>query len=352
VAGALYFTVWLASKSFSGVGLWPNEIKSARPASQTKRAEKLTPMVTHSNRSRARSQAQKKSSYDARVIKRFRRSKNDLKNLLEAVQRILANEEFEISIRHLFYRLVGLEVIEKTEADYQAVIKHTANFRRDGLIDWDAFADSTRWHIKPPAYDSFAAALENTAATYRRDLWQTQSAYIELWCEKDAMAGVIARAAESFGVPVFVARGFASLSSLFNAANTFREQAEHGKRCVIYHFGDYDPSGVAAGESMVKSFKGDFKVNVEFIRAAVTEQQIISLKLPTRPVKWSDTRAAKWEGGECVELDSMPTTTIRELVKECIVQHIDQRAWDILETAEESERQMLASIARTWKGFK
>jgi hypothetical protein len=110
---------------------------------------------------------------------------------------------------------------------------------------------------------------------------------------------------------------------------------------LIYHFGDYDPSGVAAGESMLRAFRDDFRVDLQFIRAAVTPGQIEELGLPTRPVKSSDTRAAKWTGGESVEIDTMPPAEIRALVESCITEHIDQGQWEILKKTESMERETL-----------
>jgi hypothetical protein len=188
--------------------------------------------------------------------------------------------------------------------------------------------------------------LANTVLNYRRNLWDTQDVYLEVWVEKDAMASIVADTATSFGVPVVVCRGFTSLSSLYAAAETFRGAIDAGKRVIIYHLGDYDPSGVAAGDSIKKAFRDDFKVDVEFIRAAVTKEQIASMNLPTRPVKKSDSRAAKWTGGECVELDTMKPATIREIVEKCITQHIDAQEWEALKRTEMLER---ATLEKIWE---
>jgi hypothetical protein len=264
-----------------------------------------------------------------------------MQNVLDSIQKILDGEEGQITIRHLYYRLVGLHVIPKTEPAYKLLCSHLSKWRRSGDIEWSAFADSTRWHIQAAVFNGVDDALRNTVETYRRNLWSTQDVYLELWVEKDAVASILAKAAEPFGVPVFVARGFASLSSLYSAANTFRGWSEAGKRCLIYHFGDYDPSGVAAGESMLRAFRDDFRVDLQFIRAAVTPGQIEELGLPTRPVKSSDTRAAKWTGGESVEIDTMPPAEIRALVESCITEHIDQGQWEILKKTESMERETL-----------
>jgi hypothetical protein len=278
-----------------------------------------------------------KSFYRTSLVKRKRRTKADLENLLAWVNSILESEEGQMTIRHLFYRLVGAEVIPKTEQAYKQLCSKLSRWRRKEKVSWAAFSDSTRWHIKPETFDSMFQALDNTVATYRRNLWATQKIYVEVWVEKDAMAGIVSRAAEPFGVPVFVARGFASLSSLYSAAETFKLAIKAGKRVIVYHFGDHDPSGVEAGESMVRAFRDDFKVEVGFYRAAVTREHIKRFNLPTRPTKESN-HSRNWRGGDSVELDAMPTPEIRKLVEGCITQHIDQREWQALKQTEELEK--------------
>jgi hypothetical protein len=42
---------------------------------------------------------------------------------------------------------------------------------------------------KPTTFDSIDEALRETARLYRKALWRDADAYIEIWCEKDALAG-------------------------------------------------------------------------------------------------------------------------------------------------------------------
>lgn len=266
--------------------------------------------------------------------------------LLANITALLDSEDGQITIRHLFDRLVGLGVIEKTEAAYKSLCAHLSKWRRTEQIPWSAFADNTRWHIWQPTFDGVADALESTVNNYRRNLWATQPYYLEVWVEKDAIAGIVADTANSFGVRVLVARGFASLSSLYSAANTFRQATDAGKTAVICHLGDYDPSGVAAGESALRAFRDDFRVQIEFKRIVVTLEQIHRLQLPTRPTKMADSRAKNWRGGECVELDTMPPLEIQSLVETCIVKHIDSREWTQLQVTEAMERETIKSIWR------
>lgn len=63
--------------------------------------------------------------------------------------------------------------------------------RRKGRLDYDDIADATRWMRKPRSHNSVEAALEDTARLYRKSLWHTAKDYVEVWVEKDALAGVI-----------------------------------------------------------------------------------------------------------------------------------------------------------------
>ncbi|HUZ06587.1 MAG TPA: hypothetical protein VMV89_03785 [Candidatus Paceibacterota bacterium] len=267
-----------------------------------------------------------------------------MQEVLRSIQKILAGEEDQITIRHLFYRLVGLKQIEKTEAAYKSLCGHLSKWRRSGEVSWNAFADNTRWHLGTETFNGLNDALANTVQCYRRNLWAQQSAHVEIWGEKDAISGILFREADTFGVKVFTCRGFASLSALYSAANIFKQAVANGKEVFIYYFGDHDPSGLAIDHAAVKSFRDDFGVEVNLTRAAITPEQIEQHNLPTRPVKKSDTRAANWHGG-CVEVDTMPPAVLKKLVRDCITKHIEPHEWEQTQLIEAAERETLRDFA-------
>jgi hypothetical protein len=92
---------------------------------------------------------------------------------------------------------------------------------RELLYDW--LADNTRWQRKPRTFDSVEDALRNTAAFYRKALWNEADSYVEIWLEKDALAGVVYPVTSMYDVPLMVARGYASLSFLYSAAEAINE---------------------------------------------------------------------------------------------------------------------------------
>jgi len=279
-----------------------------------------------------------------RSIKR-RRTAAEMDTLLMAIHYILAGEESTISVRHLFYRLSStMGIIEKTEVAYHSLVAHLSRWRRAGEVPWSAFADSTRWHIRKPTFDGIADALQRTHETYRRDLWSNQPHYCEVWVEKDTIASMVADVAGEFGVPVFVCRGFASLSALYSAAQVFKEAAASGKKVTVFHLGDYDPSGHAAADAIERTLTQDFGCKLDFERLAILPGQIERLNLPTRPTKETDSRSANWTGTECVELDSMLPADMRAIVEVAITDLIEPYAWQKLQEIEAAERDSLAKI--------
>jgi hypothetical protein len=233
-------------------------------------------------------------------------------------------------------------VIAKTEAEYKTVVRLLGNLRREGRVPFDWVADNTRWMRKPNSYQGIGHLLRDTAALYRRDLWQNQSEYVEIWLEKDALSGVLYDVTSSYDVPLMVTRGYPSLTFLHASAESI---AAEDKPAHLYYFGDYDPSGVDIPrkvESTIREFAPH--AEIEFERVAVTQAQITHMGLPTRPTKKTDSRS-KYFGEESVEVDAIPPATLRAMVETRITQHIDKKALGVLRKAEESEKQWLGRLA-------
>jgi hypothetical protein len=130
----------------------------------------------------------------------------------EAILEVLERDQ-PMTVRQLFYRLVSLGTIDKTEAEYKATVcRITAEMRRAGEIPYGWIADNTRWTRKPRTHSSLSHALKHTAETYRRAIWDNQDSYVEVWLEKDALAGVLLDVTAPWDVPLMVTRGFPSLT--------------------------------------------------------------------------------------------------------------------------------------------
>jgi len=138
-----------------------------------------------------------------------------------------------------------------------------------------------------------------------------------------------------------VTRGYPSVSYLHAAAETI---GATGKPAHLYYFGDHDPSGrdiTRATEAGLREFAPEAEIYFE--RVAVTEEQITSLRLPTRPTKTTDSRSKSF-AGESVEVDAIPPEHLRLLVRSCIECHIDEDRLRRTELVEAAERETLARI--------
>ena len=263
------------------------------------------------------------------------------------MKELLDAQSGPISIRHLFYLTVAQGVVEKTERGYANLKHQLSRWRRARMIEWSAFSDSTRWYYGNPGHAGPRAFLEETIRTYRLNIWESSEAHVEIWCEKDAIASILLEAADPWRVQVFPFRGFASLTSLYNAAETFREKIADGKQAHVYYFGDHDPSGVVIDPAAEAALRDDFGVAVAFQRVAVTEAQIATYQLPTRPTKRSDSRAGAFAGAS-VEIDAMPRDALIALVEECITRHLPAEALARLQATERAQRGTLERFLKSW----
>jgi hypothetical protein len=257
------------------------------------------------------------ATYGSRSVRRPRRTKAEIDNVRAHLYDVLDGSESAMTVRQVFYQMVS-RGLPKTENEYKnTVVRLLTEMRLNGIIPFGWIADNTRWMRKPTTFSDLEAALQNTAQTYRRQLWANQDAYVEVWLEKEALAGVVVDITADFDVPLMVTRGYPSVSFLHEAAEaidahafgplegTPEEQATAlGQRLIfgsakdvyIYYFGDHDPSGIDIPRNVEDRLEEFASAYIEFTCVAVTEEQIEAFGLPTRPTKRTDSRAKNWQG--------------------------------------------------------
>jgi hypothetical protein len=281
-----------------------------------------------------------KAVYGSRPTKR-RRTKAEVEKVRRALYEAL-EKDHPMTVRQVFYRLVSAGVIAKTEQEYKGTVDRLLiAMRRSGDIPFAWIADNTRWMRKPRTWSSLEEALRHTADTYRRSLWDNQDVYVEVWTEKDALAGVLIEETRRWDVPLMVSRGFSSISYLYEAAAVI--QAED-RPAFLYYFGDHDPSGVHIDRNIERQLRQLAPAaDIHFERVAVRPEQIEAWGLPTRPTKRTDSRSKNFVG-DSVEVDAIPPQRLRRLVRERIEVHVDRRALEVQRVAEENEREMLTLL--------
>jgi hypothetical protein len=284
--------------------------------------------------------ATREAVYPVRHIKRYRAPKAEVEQRRQSFFEIVS-EMRPMTVRQVFYQASVRGIVDKSDAGYNKVQHDLVEMRRAGVLPYDWLADNTRWQRKPHTFDSVEQALNDTASFYRKALWANADAYVEVWLEKDALSGVVMPVTSKYDVPLMVARGYASLSFLHSAA-AFIESLD--VPTWIYHFGDFDPSGVNAGEKIKETLiEMAPAAEIHFERVAVTAEQIGDWNLPTRPTKTSDTRSRNF-GDISVELDAIDPSRLRDLVTEVIERHLPPDQFAVLKVAEASERSLIAGL--------
>src|SRR5262245_61439407 len=130
--------------------------------------------------------------------KRNRRTPEDMAAVRLAIKDVLRSDHPQ-TVRQVFYQFIARGVIEKTEKEYQGtVIRLLTDMRLDGAVPWSWIADESRRTTVTRTFDSLTDALEDTAKYYRRSAMRESDVYIEVWSEKEALAGIIYEAAGDY----------------------------------------------------------------------------------------------------------------------------------------------------------
>lgn len=257
--------------------------------------------------------------------------------LIAQVQIVL--EEYQnhlpLTLRQMFYRLVGAHQFPKTEKDYERLCETMNKARRARLISFGAIRDDGFHNARWPGWQSLDGAkrsLISTAEGYRIDRQRGQPVQLAVWCEAAGMAPQLERVCGPYSIPVYSSGGFDSVTVKHDMAQAFSRIG----RVRILHIGDHDPSGVHIFGSLdedVRAFIGEFGGDAEFIRLAVTPDHIARYDLPTAPPKETDRRAFT---GETVQAEAIPPDVLARILQDAIGDYLDM---DIYRQAVEIERE-------------
>jgi hypothetical protein len=292
--------------------------------------------------------------YDASPIKRRQATKDEMEERAEFLIDY-AEEHSPVTVRGLYYQaeVAGVPGIDKDDKGYAKVQRQVLSLRREGRLPYGCIADATRWMRKPKTHDSVEGALHETAKYYRKALWRDSRDYVEVWCEKDALAGVILPVTEMYDVPLMITRGFSSETFCFEAVEEWEPHEVRNRVHWVYYLGDFDRAGQDAARSLeekLERFANERGVLVIFEQIAVTEEQIDLWQLPTREPKRKSPVDKQWPFERACELDAIPPDTLRELVQDAIEYHLPADRLKILKIAEESERTEITRLVEAIKG--
>lgn len=269
--------------------------------------------------------------------------------ILDQVQEVLDQyrEHWPLTIRQIFYRLVGAYGYEKTEKGYGRLSEYLTRGRRAGLVPWAAIRDDGTTRVDSKGYTdaaSFLNVVVNSARLYKRNKQTRQPVRIILLVEAAGMLPQIVKAVEPYGLSVISSSGFDSLTMKYELA---QDILSDDRPTVLLHIGDLDPSGVCIFDSVradVEAFTAG--ADVKFKRIALTPEQVVLYGLPTAPPKEHDKRGSGVS--ETCQAEALPPDMLAQIVKAEALQHYDMAQYLSDIQAENRERE---SLIERFKGL-
>jgi hypothetical protein len=273
-----------------------------------------------------------------------------------------------LTLRQIFYRLVALEVIDKTEQAYQRLGSYVRKARRASVlpegergttpyIPFLAIRDDSTSMITPVTYGSsgdFDDTVMDSVRNFKLDRQTGQPQAIEIWCEAAGLMPILAQLADPYSIPVYSSGGVDKLTPKYELALRAQRYAEQGVMTRMLHVGDFDPTGEMIHRvlsedigQMVSQLTGeDGWYEVE--RVALTPQQIVDRQVITAPAKPKDNNLDRFIddnqwlveqlGTEHIaaQLEALTPTELTSMLKEVITSYVDLEAYDEV-LAEEAE---------------
>lgn len=260
---------------------------------------------------------------------------------------------YMLTLRQLYYQFVSRNAIENSEKSYKRLGEYITRAREAGMLSWQAIEDRTRniqgWSVNENPQELFEAIPYKLSV----DMWKNQKTHIEVWIEKEALGNVLSRACRPYKLDHMPCKGYLSSSEMWRAGRRFHNAKKDGKKMLLIHLGDHDPSGI----DMTRDNKdrlglfSQFPSNMQVQRIALNMDQVEQYEPPPNPAKITDTRAKdyiKKFGDKSWELDALKPQVITDLVAGAVEPHIDWVQWKADEQREAELKSEARLISERW----
>lgn len=242
--------------------------------------------------------------------------KNEIMPHIQKRLNLWSSRQIVPTLRGMFYYLVSINVLENNPNRYGQLSRYTARarekseicvelrydnngdsyphmFKSDEILPMDCFTDNVRQildidDIYETAEQFFDRGTEyyinDISTNYKVPRWYNQPHYIEVWVEKDAMAGTldsIINVAGKREVRIVPTRGQESVTYAWQHVQRLKQKQSEGNIIHIRYFGDLDPSGEAIEKEHIKKLTIEpYKLKgIDFKRVGVTNEQRIRFNL-------------------------------------------------------------------------
>lgn len=213
--------------------------------------------------------------------------------------------------------------------------------------------DELRQGERVNLFENAEKYIEAVRHSYRRDNWQDQPFYVELWGEKATVLGSLRPVANEWGLTLRVCRGFGSAGMEDQVGRLFEEIE---KPITVLYLGDHDASGVCIERDMHRRVEAASGADFEMVRLAIHAEDITRFDLPPQQIKDTDSRATSFrkqygENAPTVELEALSIKELKRRVVQAVGDLIDFTKWDRQLMIQDVERASIQAFADTMKNL-
>lgn len=296
--------------------------------------------------------------------------------LIGHMNEIIDELDMTLTARQLYYQFIGRDLFpaswvdeaynlkkglpagtKNTIKNYKRFATLLTDARYAGCVSWDAIEDRVRRPTIWQDYENLREAVDKLIRTYRLPRWRGQSRYVELWVEKEALAGQMEPIANEFHVTLMANKGYSSASAMFDSAQRIMQESNQVesnyfdadkdvRKPVVLYVGDHDPSG----EDMVRDLEKrlvEFGVqNLTFTKLALTMEQVKRYKLPPNPAKTTDARFETYvaeHGNKSWEVEALPPKVLSQIVRDALEKTVDRK---LMKAVVDEEREHKKALER------
>jgi hypothetical protein len=287
-----------------------------------------------------------------------RRGKSGKTLALEAALVRIVSERAPITVRGVCYALFAEGLIDSMATKETGRISRVmTEMRETDALDWTLIVDGSRVVGRVSQWSDPNQFFREAVRQYRRDNWQEQPVYVEVWSEKSTVQGVLAPVLNEYGITFRVMKGFGSFTAVRQAAEDSLAIAD-GKHGVALYIGDWDPSGLYMSEVDLPDRLERYGSSWEFERIALMRADLAVLPYFDTDTKMGDARADWYvrnttaDPSRCWELDAMDPNDLRGRVEQAIVERMDMDGWQRALEVEAVERESMQDFMKAWQSTK
>jgi hypothetical protein len=275
--------------------------------------------------------------------------------LIKTANAILGEYEaagYDLSVRQLYYQFVARDIIPNTVKSYNSLASLISDARKAGLIDWQMILDRGRVTVANSHWQTPKEILQSAAQSFAIDKWLTQSRYVRVMVEKQALEGVLIPVCEELDVPFLANKGYCSDSTMYRVGKQIQLARRRGKEPVVIYLGDHDPSGIDMTRDVQERLEMYSHGDVDVQRVALNMPQVEELQPPENPAKATDSRFAAYVerfGESSWELDAIEPTALAAIVREAIIGNRDEDEWNEAIEREQRMRDQLQQMAEDYE---